>query len=194
MISPNPSFLTFKVIATAYPMDRKEQIAKQQALWASVSWEEVKTFIGPNAEGYKKVWEKNAVGIAKQGFPGFMFSWSWPALFPILGIPWAVSRKLWPFVGLMVGVIVIASVILAFFPNASFGYLMVLAPTMAKNFYIQTTVAKIAKIKETIPDPDAQMLAIREAGGLKMIWGLIAAAICVAWLVVSVSAMVAGIE
>jgi hypothetical protein len=171
-------------------MGRTERIAQLQALWTSVTWEEVKTFIGPNADGYKAAWERNAAGIAKQGYPGFSWSWSWPAFIPILGIPWAAARKQWMFIGIMVGVIVVANIAVALLPGASFGFMAFLVPMMAKNFYVQTTVTKIAKIKETITDEDARTLAIRAAGGLNMLWGYIAGAICTALIIVSVAALV----
>ncbi len=169
---------------------RQERIEKTKALWADISWDEVATYIGPNADAYKPTWEKNYADILKQGYPRFGLSWSWPAFIPILGIPWAAARRQWLFVGLMVGVIILANILMAFTSSSSFGFMMFLVPIMAKNFYVQTAVAKISKIKTAIPDHSSHMKEIQAAGGLNMTSGYIAGAICFVLLALSIWSLI----
>ncbi len=165
---------------------RQDRIAKMRKIWASVSWEDIAAFIGPGADVYKPTWEKNNADIIKQGYAGFSFSWHWPALIPLLGIPWAAARRQWVFVAMMVGAIILISVIAAFFEHVNFGYMMFLVPIMAKGFYVQTAVGKISKIKETVSNVAEQTAAIKMAGGLNMTYGYIAAAISFAILGLSI--------
>jgi hypothetical protein len=71
----------------------KEKVAMGKTLWAETPWEEIATFIGPNAEYYRAYYEKVHTSMAERGSPGFMFSWHWPGLIPLLGIPWAAARR-----------------------------------------------------------------------------------------------------
>jgi hypothetical protein len=157
---------------------RQDRLDKQKQLWANVSWEEIETFIGQNAGSYKKTWEKNYADIQQKGYPGIGLSWHWPALIPIWGIPWAVARRQWSFVGVLVGAVVLITVFSFFMESANFGFMTFLIPIMAKPFYIQMAVAKISKLKEKFADPAAQKEAIRGAGGLDMTSGYIAGGIC----------------
>ncbi len=52
----------------------KEQMAKAKSLWAETPWEEIATFIGPNAEYYRAHYEKIHASMAERGSPGFMFT------------------------------------------------------------------------------------------------------------------------
>jgi hypothetical protein len=171
---------------------RQERIAKLKQTWTDVSWDDMSNYIGPNAESYRKVWEKNRTSFIEKGKPPFNFNWSWPAFFPILGIPWALARKQWLFAGLMVGAIILLNILGAYMPSTSFGFMPFLVAIMAKPFYVQQAVANIAKIKSQTQSAIIQQDAIRNAGGLNMTYGYVAAVISVAVLAAAIAGMVYG--
>jgi hypothetical protein len=53
----------------------KEKIEINKQLWASVSWEDVDTFIGSNAKHYKKAWDK-AYAVIVDGKKSFSVRWA----------------------------------------------------------------------------------------------------------------------
>jgi hypothetical protein len=174
-------------------MSKQERLEKSQALWRDISWEELATFIGPNAESYKATWQKNRESWLEKGRPPlFGFSICWPAMIPILGIPWAVSRKLWPFVGIAVFAVVLINIISAIAPGGSFAFMWFLIGFMAKPTYIQMSMAKIEKIKQQIAEGPARDAALRDAGGLNMKNGYIAAGICGVFLALSIWSFVSS--
>lgn len=167
-------------------MNKKEkQMAKSRAMWESVSWEEVATFIGPNAEGYRSTWEKSRKQVAETGYSKFSLGWSWPAMIPMFGIPWAASRKLWIIVGSLVALIIALTIIVSFTKSSSFVAFPFLIAMSAKSFYIQMAVAKIKKIKDTNGLVDFKS-AIQDAGGLNMKYGYIACAVSFAFIALGV--------
>jgi CBS domain-containing protein len=175
-------------------MGIQENLDKNKDLWSKVNWDDMARYIGPYAETYRKTFDSQHADMVANGRPtGFLkqFSWHWPALIPLIGIPWAVARKQWLIAGLLVGVIIIANIVLAYLPSASFGFMMFLVPMAAKSWYIQMGVAKIAKIKAQHPEGAARDAAIAEAGGLNMTYGYIAGAICATLLALSIMALVA---
>ncbi len=169
---------------------RQERIEKLKQTWTDVSWDDMSNYIGPNAESYRKVWEKNRTSFIEKGKPPFNFNWSWPAFFPVLGIPWALARKQWLFAGLMAGAIVLLNVLGSYMPSTSFGFMPFLVAIMAKPFYVQQAVNKIAKIKDEIPAGAARDATIRDAGGLNMTYGYVAAAISIGLLAIAIFSLV----
>ncbi len=170
----------------------KEKVEINKALWRDTSWDELATFIGPNAEKYRAFYDKTKQNMIDKGNPGFQFNWHWPALIPILGIPWAAARKDWGFVAILAAAIVAVNILAFFMPNASFGFMFFLAPAMAKQTYVQNAMAKIGKIKAAQPEGSARTEAIKSAGGLNMTYGFVAGGICAAFIVLSVVALVIG--
>jgi hypothetical protein len=168
----------------------KEQMAKGKALWAETPWEEIATFIGPNAEYYRAHYEKIHTSMAERGSPGFMFSWHWPALIPLLGIPWAAARKNWAYVGMMALFYVVIIILGAFMERPNFGFAIFLAPAMAKQTYFQFAMTKIGKIRATTAEGPARDAALRDAGGLDMRLGNVAGAICAAIVVLNIVLLV----
>lgn len=161
----------------------KNKISEIKNNWLNVTWDEVATFIGPNAPVFKPVWEKQHTSWTEKGVGSFGFSWCWPALIPLLGIPWAAARRLWPFVGMMVAVVVAINVMALLWPNSSsFGFIIFFAPAMAKPMYVQYAVAKVAQIKKQTSVGDARDAALMEAGGLRMKYGYVAGGVCAAFL------------
>jgi hypothetical protein len=170
----------------------EEAKAKNRALWADVSWEEMAAFIGPHAEGYRKVFDQHKVSMAEKGLAPFAFNWSWPALIPFLGIPWAAARRQWVFVAIMVGAMVLINVLGLMMETvgSSFGFLPFLAAFMARPFYVQQAVTKIHQIKTQFEPGPGRDTAIAGAGGLNMTYGYIAGAICIGLLALAILAMV----
>ncbi len=161
--------------------------------WSKVTWEDMATYIGPNADYYRAAFDQNHKAMTENGRPKtFTISWHWAAFIPILGIPWAAARKQWLFVAIMVGAIVLVSIISAFLPSASSGFLMFVAAILAKNYYIQMGVAKIVKIKDRIPAGPARDAAIQEAGGINMTYGYVAGAVCFCLLGLSILSLFVG--
>ncbi len=168
----------------------KAQIEKNKNLWAHSNWDEIAAFIGPNAEKYRAYYDKTKPSMVQKGRPGFQFNWHWPALIPILGIPWAVARRDWAYAGTMIAVVILINVITIFFGNVNFSFMFFLAPILAKQTYFQNIMNKISKIKETIPEGLAQTEAIKAAGGLNMTHGYIAGGICAALFGLSITAFI----
>ncbi len=163
----------------------EKNLQKNKDVWRKVTWSDVATYIGPNAEYYQPCFEKLHQSMVENGRPkGFAVGWHWAAFIPILGIPWAAARKQWLVVGLMIGVVIMASIIVAYSKNASFGFMMFFMPMMATNLYVQMAVGNIVKIKATVAEGPARDAAIRDAGGLNMTYGYIAGGICGLLLVV----------
>jgi hypothetical protein len=173
----------------------KQNMANAKALWETASWEDVATYIGPNADAYRATFDRHKASWAEKGRgPAFNLSWHWPAFIPIIGIPWAVARRQWLFAGLMVGVIVLANVVAALFPDSGtpFGFMMFLVPMMAKPFYVGTATAAVKKIRDATPPGSDPRAAIAAAGGLNMTHGYIAGAICAVLFALTIFSLVAG--
>jgi hypothetical protein len=168
----------------------KEKMAMGKALWSETPWEEIATFIGPNAEYYRAYYEKVHISMAERGSPGFMFSWHWPALIPLLGIPWAAARRNWAYVGMMAAVYIIIIILGAFMERPNFGFMIFLAPAMAKQTYFQFAMTKIGKVRAATEAGPARDAALRAAGGLDLTSGYIAGGICGAIVVLNIVLLV----
>jgi hypothetical protein len=164
----------------------KEQIAMGKTLWTETPWDEIATFIGPNADYYRTHYDKIHTPMAEKGTPGFMFSWHWPALIPLLGIPWAVARKNWGYVGVAVTAYIAIIIVGAFMERPNFGALIFVAPAMAKQTYFQFAMTKIGKVRAGTEAGPARDAALRAAGGLNMTAGYIAGGICGAIVVLNI--------
>jgi hypothetical protein len=168
----------------------KEKAAIAKAHWVDTPWEEIATFIGPNAEYYRAYYEKSHASMIEKGNPGFMFSWHWPALIPLLGIPWAAARKNWAYVGMMALFYIVIIILGAFMERPNFGFAIFLAPAMAKQTYLQFAMTKIGKVRASTAEGPARDAALRAAGGLDMTSGYIAGGICGAIVVLNIVLLV----
>jgi hypothetical protein len=168
----------------------KEQMALTKSQWAETSWEEIATFFGPNADYYQPHYEKIHAPMAEKGTPGFMFSWHWPALIPLLGIPWAAARKNWGYVGVAAAAYIIIIILGAFMERPNFSFMIFLAPAMAKQTYFQFAMTKIGKVRASTEAGPARDAALRAAGGLNMTAGYIAGAVCGAIVVLNIVLLV----
>jgi hypothetical protein len=168
----------------------KEKAAIAKAHWVDTPWEEIATFIGPNAEYYRAYYEKSHASMIEKGNPGFMFSWHWPALIPLLGIPWAAARKNWAYVGMMALFYIVIIILGAFMERPNFGFAIFLAPAMAKQTYLQFAMTKIGNVRASTAEGPARDAALRAAGGLDMTSGYIAGGICGAIVVLNIVLLV----
>jgi hypothetical protein len=168
----------------------KEQMATGKTLWAETPWEDIATFIGPNADYYRVHYDKIHTSMTEKGTPGFMFSWHWPALIPLLGIPWAAARKNWSYVGIMVVAYIAIIVLGAFMERPNFGFMVFLAPAMAKQTYFQFAMSKIGKVRANTVEGPARDAALRDAGGLDMTMGFIAGGICAVLIALNILLLV----
>jgi hypothetical protein len=148
------------------------QASKQD--WESSRWEDVEKFIGPNADKYRNLWEKQRANMMSKGKLGWVPNFCWTALLAV-ALPWAVARKQYGAAGLSAIFILIVN-LFAIPPGAVGGTAIVLAATV-KNIYLQTAVAQIAKINASGLASEQCDAAIRAAGGLNVKNGVIAFAI-----------------
>ncbi len=170
-------------------MGIQENLQKQKDVWSQVTWEDMASYIGPNADYYKPSFDRLHKPMAESGKAGgFKLEWHWGAFIPILGIPWAAARKQWGIVAIMAGTVVLTNILTILFdlPPSTFGFMIFMVPAMMKGIFLGSAVTQVVKIKQAIPDGPARQAAIREAGGFNMTYGLIAGGICLGLLALSV--------
>ena len=166
----------------------KDNMAKAKALWETANWDELATYIGPNAEAYRSTFDQHLASWRERGRgPAFALSWHWGAFIPLLGIPWAAARKQWLFIAIMVGAIIFINIVAALVASpTSFGFMLFLVPLMAKQYYVQMALTKVRKIKAELPAGVDVRAALAQAGGINMAYGYIAGAICFGLIALSV--------
>lgn len=147
----------------------KNNRIQSQAVWADTPWEDVAAYIGPHAEGFRRVWEKQRTAFAEKGY-GITWSFCWPVFF--LSFVWFFYRKQW-LLGAVI--IIIPTVFVILFPSAkdSFGGAALVLTLMAKSFYLQDALPKIAKIRTAEPDVGLRAAKLQKAGGASIIAGII---------------------
>jgi hypothetical protein len=134
---------------------------RQREIWGNTPWEDIAAFIGPNAERFRPVWEKQQGTILKMGY-GLTSSFSWPAFF--LSYVWFFYRRQW----LVGAILIVLPVVLMFlFPTATggFGGLAIVIAMMAKRLYLQDALPKIARIRAAETDGAARQAALARSGG-----------------------------
>lgn len=143
-----------------------ERKARIQALWTDVRWEDVAAYVGPNADRFKTVWEKQRA-FALEGRGKIAWSLCWPAVF--LSFAWFFYRKQW-----LTGAILIAVpvAIVAFLPvpPGAFGGVGIAVAMTAKSLYLQDAVPRIAKLKAAGSGDKAALAA----GGVSWPAGIVA--------------------
>jgi hypothetical protein len=140
--------------------ERKERL---QHIWNDTPWDDIATFIGPNADRFQRVWEKQKGMIADKG-SGIAWGFCWPAFF--LSFVWFLARKQWV-IGAML--IVIPMILGYLLPSSTgggaLGIALVIA-AMAKSLYLQGSMEKIAKIRSETAQGEARNAALKAAGGI----------------------------
>ena len=143
-------------------------------LWGSVDWQDVATFIGPNAERFQKVFEKMRADALNRR-PGICWSFSWAAL--LFSFAWFFARKQWLMGGLLLALPILASF---FVPASALGGIGVFIAVMAKWAYLQTAVPKIAKIVRANPAGAARDAALVNAGGFSKTGAIVGGVLLIA--------------
>ena len=149
--------------------------AEAAALWA-VGWDEVSTFIGPNAERFRSAWDKVRPKALKSG-SGVAFAICWPAL--LFGFAWFLYRRMW-----LAGALLLAlPLVLGLFLDIGTGMAgaTVAIAALAKSLHLQHAVTRIGAVKAAGGGGEA----VRAAGGLSTVGGIIGGAL---WAVILVAA------
>jgi hypothetical protein len=155
--------------------DRKNRREQLTMIWIDTSWEDIATYIGPNAAGFRSAWEKQRQKYLNQEFR-IARTFSWPAFF--LLYVWFFYRRQWVVASILLTLPIVAVLV---FPAASGGLagISVVAACMAKSVYLQDSIPKIAKIRAKEISPTALRSALEKAGRPSKPAG-IAAGICFA--------------
>jgi Protein of unknown function (DUF2628) len=140
-----------------------------QAIWTDTTWEDIATYIGPNAERFRTAWEKQRAAILKKGH-GITWGFCWPVFF--LSYVWFFYRKQW----LIGAMLIVVPIVIAFlFPTAEggFGGLAIVIAMMAKSLYLQDVVPKVAKIRAAETGGVAREAVLAVSGGTSKLSGII---------------------
>ena len=120
-----------------------ERKAQARALWEASGWAEVATFIGPDAESFRRTWERCREAALAGKLP-LKWSLSWPALL-FEWVWWAYRRQWWAAALLLAVPIIVGNVVPGTGTGLAGGEIAV--ALMANSIYVQIAVAKIAKIR-----------------------------------------------
>jgi hypothetical protein len=91
---------------------------------------------------------------------------------------------------MMAAAYVVIIILGAFMERPNFGFMIFLAPAMAKQTYFQFAMTKISKVRASTEPGPARDAALRDAGGLNMPAGYVAGAICAAIVVLNIALLV----
>jgi hypothetical protein len=147
------------------PFDFAGQKERSFRLWERTGWEEIATFIGPNADRFHGAWEATRAKVAT-GRGGIAFGFCWPAL--LFGFAWFFYRRMWA-AGLA---LLVVPVVLGFFFDMRGGGIGVMVATalFSKSLYVQHAVSKIGAVHE---QGGGGGEAIAAAGGVSVAGGAI---------------------
>src|SRR4028119_1054183 len=112
--------------------DFSGQKARNIERWSAIGWDEVASFIGPNAQRFERAWAGTREKMLT-GRGGMTFGFCWPAL--LFGFAWFLYRRMWT----MCAVLLVLPVALAFLiasPGGSIGISVAIA-MFAKSLYAQ---------------------------------------------------------
>jgi len=143
--------------------------------------DDLKAFIGPNADKFAKVWVK--MGTTKK--PSAI-GWSWPAF--LLGFVWFLYRKMYIAGGLL---LLIPMVLALMFPDNNGGSigLAVCLGMLGKSWYLASAKKKIVKINERVVSPEDKAEQIAQAGGVSVPMGIVGGLIYTATIALAIYAI-----
>lgn len=149
----------------------KTRRGQLQTIWAETPWDDIAAYIGPNAEKFRPAWDQQRAVILKKGY-GFTWTFCWPAL--LVSYVWFFYRKQWILGGLL---LVLPVLIVIVYPAASgaFGGVGLAMATMAKSFYLQDIIPKIAKIRAAQPDAAIRAASLAASGGTSKLAAMLSA-------------------
>ena len=127
----------------------QEHRARALAVWSDTSWEEVATYIGPNADKFRPIWEKQRKLILADK-NRLVRSFCWPAFW--MSFVWFFYRKQW-----LIGTLLILAPIVLFYiggPGSPIGIGIVVG-CIANSTYLQDVMPKIARLKAQVAPGDS---------------------------------------
>lgn len=159
-----------------------------KTLWADTPWEDVAAYIGPNAEKFRKVWEKQRGRILEKGY-GNTWSFCWGAF--LLSYVWFFYRKQWLAGAMLLGLPIIIAVL---FPTVTegLGGVAIIIALMGKSLYLQDAMPKIAKIRAAAPDDAARHAVLAAAGGTSKLAAIISGVVFVLSILALIASAVHG--
>ena len=138
-----------------------------------ISWDDMATAIGPNADKYDKLWHRMQ-GSSRNVFNSYSLCWS---AIPFFGVAWAVARKMDMWAAIMAVGMVITAVLI---PSdaAALGLALVLSFSQ-KSIYLRWLMAHIQLINDQGLVGEQRQQALVAAGGLDAKSGWITVAVVV---------------
>lgn len=160
---PNPNALSFK--------DKLKLLLSTKVDTTTITWADLATAIGPNADKYEKLWLRMH-SESKNPFKNFSLCWS---AIPFFGVPWAVARKMPAWAAIMfVAMVIAASVIPS--DAGAMGLAFALSASQ-KSMYLRWLSAHIQLINNQGLLGEARQQALQAVGGLDAKSGWITAAV-----------------
>ena len=147
---------------TGKAAERRERTV---AAWRRSEWEEVRLFLGSNAERFRPAWEGTREKMLA-GRPAIAWSWCWPAL--VFGFAWFLYRKQWA----LAAVLLLLPLAIGYFidtPGGATVGIGIAIAAMAKSIVVQAAVTKIDRIRAA----DGDEAAIARAGGVSVVGGIV---------------------
>ncbi|KQO26444.1 hypothetical protein ASF11_01690 [Acidovorax sp. Leaf76] len=145
--------------------------------WTGISWQDMETAIGPNADKYRALWDRVTSTEKKGVFAHFSPCWTG---IPFLGVSWAVSRRMYPLAAMLLLALLVLNLA---FPGESGAAralgIAILVSFTHKNTYLRWMAHCIRRIDAqglAGPERDA---ALRAVGGLDQKSGWIAAGVLI---------------
>ena len=139
----------------------------------TISWDDMATAIGPNADKYEKLWQRMH-GSARNVFNTYSFCWS---AIPFFGVAWAVARKMYLWAAIMFVAMSVAACVLPS-NEAALGLAIVTSLTQ-KSIYLRWLMAHIQLINNRGLVGEQRRQALVALGGLNAANGWITAGVLV---------------
>ncbi len=139
-----------------------ERSAQMRAMWSDTPWEEVAAFIGPNADKFRAIWDKQRTLMLNKG-RGIAWGFSWPVFFT--SFVWFFYRKQW-LIGAVLILLPIVVVLLMPRVTGAMGGIGIALAMMSHSLYLQDSMARIAKIRTAMPVGAERNALLASTGGV----------------------------
>ena len=166
---PNPNALSLK--------DKLKTLLLTKVDMSAITWADLATAIGPNADKYEKLWQRMQ-SDSKNPFKTFSPCWS---AIPFFGVAWAVARRMPAYaVILLIGMVIAAFAIPS--DAAALGLALAVSVTQ-KSVYLRWLMAHIQLINHQGLVGEARQQALLAVGGLDAKSGWITAGVLLGFAV-----------
>ena len=145
----------------------------------AITWDDLATAIGPNADKYEKLWQRMQSGTKN---PFATFSPCWSAV-PFFGVPWAMARNM-PLYALVLCIGMVLADFLLPGHEAALGLALAMSFSQ-KSVYIRWLLAHIQQINDQGLVGEERQQALRAVGGLNAKRGWITAGALVGLVVIT---------